>query len=51
MKKSKIEMAREIIARLQVEMNRPRLTESVRSALSVRPEAPLEKPVAVSARA
>ncbi len=33
-KKSRIEMAREIIANLRREMDRPRLTESVRNGLS-----------------
>jgi hypothetical protein len=32
-KKSRIEMAREIIANLRREMDRPRLTESVRNGL------------------
>jgi hypothetical protein len=32
-KKSRIEMAREIIANLRREMDRPRLTESVRDGL------------------
>jgi hypothetical protein len=34
-KKSKIDIAREIIANLQVEMNRPRVTESVRNGFRV----------------
>jgi hypothetical protein len=34
-KKSRIEMAREIIANLRREMDRPRMTESVRNGLSV----------------
>jgi hypothetical protein len=33
-KKTRIEMAREIIANLRREMDRPRLTESVRQGLS-----------------
>jgi hypothetical protein len=34
-KKSKIDIAREIIANLHVEMNRPRVTESVRNGFRV----------------
>jgi hypothetical protein len=34
-KKSKIDVAREIIQNLQVEMNRPRVTESVRNGFRV----------------
>jgi hypothetical protein len=34
-KKSKIDMAREIIANLQIEMNKPRVTESVRNGFRV----------------
>jgi hypothetical protein len=34
-KKSKIDIAREIIANLQVEMNKPRVTESVRNGFRV----------------
>jgi len=39
-KKSRVEIAREIIANIRREMDRPRLTESVRNGLSA--AAPLE---------
>ena len=49
-KKSRIEMAREIIANLKVEMQRPRLTESVRRGLSDQAEPPLEEPDVLTVR-
>jgi hypothetical protein len=50
-KTSRIEMARDIVAYVRKEMDRPRLTESVRNALRS-PEAPAaEKTAAISARA
>jgi hypothetical protein len=39
MKKKRIELATEIIARLQIEMNKPRLTESVRNGMEADAEA------------
>jgi hypothetical protein len=48
MKKSRIEIAREIISRVKREMNMPRLTESVRNGES---GLGLKKPVAHSAKA
>jgi len=39
MKKKRIELAREIIARLKIEMNKPRLSESVRNGMEAEAEA------------
>ncbi|MGD1107414.1 MAG: hypothetical protein ABR865_10235 [Terracidiphilus sp.] len=50
-KKSRIEMARDIVAYVKKEMDRPRLTESVRNGFSG-PAAPaVVKPATRSARA
>lgn len=50
-KKSRIEIAREIISSLKIEMQRPRLTESVRSGLNAEAALAVEKPVELSVRA
>jgi hypothetical protein len=50
-KKSRIEMARDIVAYVKREMDRPRLTESVRNGLSGAAAPAVEKPAAISARA
>ena len=49
-KKNRIEMAREIIASVKREMQRPRLTESVRNGLSGLDAPPVERPAAHSPR-
>jgi hypothetical protein len=50
-KKSRIQMARDIVSYVRKEMDRPRLTESVRNSLSG-PAAPaVENPATPSARA
>jgi hypothetical protein len=49
-KKSRIEMARDIVSYVRREMDRPRLTESVRNGLSGPAEPDTEKPAAISAR-
>ncbi len=50
-KKSRIEMARDIVSYVRKEMDRPRLTESVRNGYAV-PVAPaVKKPANPSARA
>lgn len=49
-KKSRIEIAREIVARVKREMNQPRLTESVRNGLNARGAPAMEKPAVRSAR-
>lgn len=49
-KTSRIEMARDIVAYVRKEMDRPRLTESVRNSLSGPAEAALEKPATISAQ-
>ena len=50
-KKNRIEMAREIIDSVKREMQKPRLTESVRNGLSGLGTPPVERPAAHSARA
>jgi len=55
-KTSRIEMARDIVSYVRKEMDRPRLTESVRNSLSgpdaPPPDAPpIDEPAAISARA
>ncbi|MGA2207361.1 MAG: hypothetical protein ABSG10_11595 [Terracidiphilus sp.] len=50
-KKSRIELARDIVAYVKREMDKPRLTESVRNGFSA-PAAPaVQKPATRSARA
>jgi len=49
-KTSRIEMARDIVSYVRKEMDRPRLTESVRNSLSGPDAPPIEKPDAISAR-
>jgi hypothetical protein len=50
-KKNRIEMAREIIASVKREMQRPRLTESVRNGLNGQGAPPVERPAAHTAKA
>jgi hypothetical protein len=50
-KKSRIEIARDIVSYVTREMNKPRLTESVRNGLSVHASPAREKLSAHSARA
>jgi hypothetical protein len=50
-KKSQIENERRIVSRLKREMNRPRLTESVRQGFSAQAASFAEKPAAHSERA
>jgi hypothetical protein len=50
-KKSRIEIAREIISSLKKEMQRPRLTESVRNGFAAQDAPTVERPFAHSARA
>lgn len=50
-KKSRIEMARDIVSYVRKEMDRPRLTESVRDGLSATAAPATEKPATISARA
>jgi hypothetical protein len=50
-KKNRIENERKIISRVKREMDRPRLTESVRNGFSVRAAPAMEKPATISARA
>jgi transcriptional regulator of NAD metabolism len=45
-KKSRIEIEREIVSRVKKEMDRPRLTESVRNGFSVQAVPAVEKPPA-----
>ena len=45
-KKSRIEIAREIVSFVRREMNRPRLTESVRNGFGAQAAPALEKPAA-----
>jgi hypothetical protein len=45
-KRTKIEIAREIIANLKIEMQAPRLTESVRNGLTLQTTVAMEKPTA-----
>ena len=49
-KTSRVEMARDIVAYVRKEMDRPRLTESVRNSLSGLDEPAAEKTPAISAR-
>jgi hypothetical protein len=50
-KKSRIEMAREIVAYVKREMDQPRMTESVRNSFVAQAVSTREKPVISSARA
>jgi hypothetical protein len=50
-KKSRIEIAREIISRVRREMDQPRLTESVRNGFSAQAARVVKKPANHSARA
>jgi hypothetical protein len=50
-KKSRIEIERKIVSRVKKEMDRPRLTESVRNGSSAQAAPGVEKPTARSARA
>jgi hypothetical protein len=50
-KKSRIEIAREIISSIKREMDQPRLTESVRNGFSAQAAPTVEKPATCSARA
>jgi hypothetical protein len=50
-KKSRIEIAREIVACLKREMDQPRMTESVRNSLSAQAASTREKSATSSARA
>jgi hypothetical protein len=47
-KKSRIEIAREIISRVKKEMDHPRLTESVRNGFSAQAAPAVDKPGARS---
>ncbi|MGA2536122.1 MAG: hypothetical protein ABSF53_08915 [Terracidiphilus sp.] len=49
-KKSQVEIEREIVSRVKKEMDKPRLTESVRNGFSVQAAPDVEKPDARSAR-
>jgi hypothetical protein len=50
-KKSRIEIAREIVSRVKREMDQPRLAESVRNGLRAQAAPAVGKPVSRSARA
>ncbi|MGD0158565.1 MAG: hypothetical protein ABSB50_20945 [Terracidiphilus sp.] len=50
-KTSRIEMARDIVTYVRKEMDRPRLTESVRNGFSAPAASAVEKPATSSARA
>jgi hypothetical protein len=50
-KKSRIENERTIISSVRTEMDKPRLTESVRKGFSAQAARSVEKPAAHSARA
>jgi len=50
-KKSRIEIAREIVSRVKEEMNKPRLAESVRIGLMDEPAQPAESTHVHTARA
>ncbi len=50
-KKSRIGIASEIISRVRREMNKPRMTESVRNGFSAQTVSAVEKPAARFARA
>jgi hypothetical protein len=49
-KKSQIEIDRDIVSRVKKEMDKPRLTESVRNGFSVQAAQKVGKPAAHSAR-
>ncbi len=49
-KKSRIEIERKIVSRVKREMDRPRLTESVRNGFSALAARAVEKPASRSAR-
>ena len=50
-KKSRIEIAREIISRVKKEMDQPRLTESIRKGFGAQAAPAVEKLATYSARA
>jgi len=50
-KKSRIENERKIVSRVKREMDKPRLTESVRKGFSAQTGLTVQKPAASSARA
>ena len=50
-KTSRIEIEREIVSRVRREMDKPRLTESVRNGFSAQAAPAVEKPATHSARA
>ena len=50
-KKSRIEIEQEIVSRVKREMDRPRLTESVRNGFSAKTAPTEERPAARCARA
>ena len=50
-KKSRIEIERKIVTRVKMEMDKPRLTESVRNGFSAQAAPVVEKPATHSARA
>jgi len=50
-KKSRIQIAHQIIAQLKIEMQKPRLTESVRNGISLQAESGKKKPAVRLARA
>jgi hypothetical protein len=50
-KKSRIEIERKIVTRVKREMDKPRLTESVRNGFSAQAAPAVEKPATHSARA
>lgn len=49
-RKSRIEIEREIVFRVKREMDKPRLTKSVRNGFSAQAAPSMEKPAARSAR-
>jgi hypothetical protein len=50
-KKNHIEIERKIVSRVKMEMEKPRLTESVRQGFSAQAASAAEKPAVRSARA
>ena len=50
-KKSQMEIDKKIVSRVKWEMDKPRLTESVRNGFGAQPAPAMEKPAARSARA
>jgi hypothetical protein len=50
-KESRMEIEKEIVSRVRKEMDKPRLTESVRNGFSAQAAAAVKKPAARSARA